>query len=242
MNNISSNNKDNIIKRIKKCLAVATNSAATSNEAATALRQAQSLMRKHDLSMIDVENADFKITQQFKKLAKQQPKWKRFLFSSIARAFGVHVMQTCELNQTTKHYEYGYSFYGINECPELAQYAFDIIMRQLRKAKKEFLIKNGYLSASKKRKIGEDFCLGFVYALDEKIENFATDAATKAKEDAIIEQYEEQIGIRTKKSRSSRSIVDYDAYSFGQAAGEQVVLNRAMNNDGQKSTKFIYND
>ena len=115
------------------------------------------------------------------------------MFSSIAKAFGVHVMRTCELNQTTKRYEDGYSFYGINERPELAQYAFDVIMRQLRRAKKEFLMKKGYLSASKKRKIGEDFCLGFVYALDNKI-------------------------------------VDYDAYSFGQAAGEQVVLNHAMGN------------
>ena len=241
MNSNDKKSKDNIIKRIKKCLAIAGDSAATSNEAATALRQAQSLMRKHDLSMIDVENADFKITQQFKKMAKQQPKWKRFLFSSIARAFGIHVMQTCELNQTTKRYEYGYSFYGINERPELAQYAFDIIMRQLRKAKKEFLIKNGYLSASKKRKIGEDFCLGFVYALNDKIVAFSSDERTKAKEDALVKQYEEQTGIRIKKSRSSRSIVDYDAYSFGQAAGEQVVLNHAMNN-GQQSTKFIGND
>lgn len=115
MNSNDKKSKDNIIKRIKKCLAVATNSAATSNEAATALRQAQSLMRKHDLSMIDVENADFKITQQFKKMAKKQPKWKRFLFSSIARDFGVHVMQISELNSLTKRYEYGYSFYGINE-------------------------------------------------------------------------------------------------------------------------------
>ena len=103
-------------------------------------------------------------------------------------------------------------------------------MRQLRRAKKEFLMKKGYLSASKKRKIGEDFCLGFVYALDNKIVAFASDEKTKAKEDALVKKYEEQTGIRTKKSRSSRSIVDYDAYSFGQAAGEQVVLNHAMNN------------
>ena len=232
MNSNDKKSKDNIIKRIKKCLAIAGDSAATSNEAATALRQAQALMREYDLSMIDVENADFKITQEFMKMARQQPKWKRYLFSSIAKAFGVHVMRTCELNQTTKRYEDGYSFYGINERPELAQYAFDVIMRQLRRAKKEFLMKKGYLSASKKRKIGEDFCLVVAFASEEK---------TKAKEDALVKKYEEQTGIRTKKSRSSRSIVDYDAYSFGQAAGEQVVLNHAMNN-GQQSTKFIGND
>lgn len=241
MNSNDKKSKDNIIKRIKKCLAIAGDSAATSNEAATALRQAQALMREYDLSMIDVENADFKITQEFMKMARQQPKWKRYLFSSIAKAFGVHVMQTCELNKTTKRYEDGYSFYGINERPELTQYAFDVIMRQLRRAKKEFLMKKGYLSASKKRKIGEDFCLGFVYALDNKIVAFASDEKTKAKEDALVKKYEEQTGIRTKKSCSSRSIVDYDAYSFGQAAGEQVVLNHAMNN-GQQSIKFIGND
>lgn len=46
-------------------------------------------MREYDLSMIDVENANFKITQEFMKMARQQPKWKRYLFSSIAKAFGV---------------------------------------------------------------------------------------------------------------------------------------------------------
>ena len=89
MNSNDKKSKDNIIKRIKKCLAIAGDSAATSNEAATALRQAQALMREYDLSMIDVENADFKITQEFMKMARQQPKWKRYLFSSIAKAFGV---------------------------------------------------------------------------------------------------------------------------------------------------------
>lgn len=93
MNSNDKKSKDNIIKRIKKCLAIAGDSAATSNEAATALRQAQALMREYDLSMIDVENADFKITQEFMKMARQQLNGKDICFPLLQKHL---VFMSCE--------------------------------------------------------------------------------------------------------------------------------------------------
>lgn len=48
--------EDSVLRRVKKCLALAKSSNA--NEAATALRHAQAIMREYDLSLADVEGVE----------------------------------------------------------------------------------------------------------------------------------------------------------------------------------------
>ena len=48
-------NREKLIAKIQKLLAMAKHNASNENEAATALRQAESMMRKHDVQFAEIE-------------------------------------------------------------------------------------------------------------------------------------------------------------------------------------------
>ena len=74
------------IRKIKHCLALAQ--SANENEAATALRQAQALMREYRLTEMDVKLSDVgEVESQFTR-AERLPVWERNLAGSVANAFG----------------------------------------------------------------------------------------------------------------------------------------------------------
>ncbi|WP_254912547.1 DUF2786 domain-containing protein [Pseudomonas putida] len=77
---------ERVIRKIKRCLALSKSS--NENEAATAIRQAQALMREYRLTELDVRLSDVDEVQSEKSRATRRPTWDRHLGAIVARVFG----------------------------------------------------------------------------------------------------------------------------------------------------------
>lgn len=78
---------ERVIRKIKRCLALSQSS--NENEAATAMRQAQSLMREYRLTEMDIRLSDVGEVESEMSRVKRRPTWDRHLSSIIGQAFGV---------------------------------------------------------------------------------------------------------------------------------------------------------
>ncbi|EGT5658500.1 DUF2786 domain-containing protein [Citrobacter braakii] len=134
-------NKEKYLAKIKKLLNLARK-ATNQNEAAAALRQAQKLMRQHNVTELEAEFTD--ISEAGSKgcpnHAQTPPKYLIYLVEVIKRAFGVQAYFTW------REVKFFYSsprrvvmFYGPDARPQIAAYAFDVLARQLTAARKEFI-------------------------------------------------------------------------------------------------------
>lgn len=141
-------------EKIRKLLALASDPNAAPNEAATAARQAQALMNKHDIDLADLEEAALKEefdlttgeapgTRPGKKNAKEVPTWIGII------AYGVKLYTRTRLRVGTA-WVY---FSGPREDVELAQWLHSLIVERAYTASKgrsmsdAIAFRNGYAAA-----------------------------------------------------------------------------------------------
>ena len=162
--------KQKVLEKIKKCLALGE--SANEHEAAQAIRQAQILMKKYGISEMDVELSA--VTEKGVACASTLPTWHQVLISQCAKAFGVE----CYLNR-----EFGLGearFFGIGIKPELAAYAYEVLLRQLKKERRAYIkteLKAVRLPRNKTAR-ADQFCTGWVYAVKQD----------------MLERYQKQLG------------------------------------------------
>lgn len=159
--------KDKIIKRLKKLMALTQSSNA--NEAAAALARAQKLTETHGITQDDIELSDIheSICDYWPVGASHPPRYMAYLLRVIEDAFGVNSILLSN----------GVSFYGLYNRPELAGYTFEVLGRQLIKARKDFMkTQNKRLKTQTKTARGDKFAEGWIIAVLNKIEVLARTA------------------------------------------------------------------
>lgn len=222
--------KKTAISKIRKCLALSK--SANENEAATALKQAKALMNKFGVTDMDVMAAEIKEASA-KTTAKQRPpQWESRLGVAIGKAFG------CEVLFFGSRYRSGrWAFIGDEISSEIAQYAFSVLLRQLKRQRKLFIEEQcQYLSKSNKTRRADLFCDGWV----RTVYNMAKQLAPERKSEALtiyMEQKYKDLPVMAKRDRNEgRDLSERDiaAYWAGKAAGETAQLNRAMSGDNCK--------
>lgn len=127
-----------IIERIKKCLRLAE--STSDHEAAVAMRQAQRLMERHGLTMTDINLSDVGEAKGLKYNAKRLPGYLALLAGMISDVFGCEIVLEIRGSKGWK-WETEPVFFGINPAPELAQYAYDTLARQLMRSRREYMKK-----------------------------------------------------------------------------------------------------
>ena len=174
--------KQKVLEKIKKCLALGE--SANEYEAAQAIRQAQILMKKYGISEMDVELSA--VSEKGVGCAATLPTWHQVLISKCAEAFGVG----CYMNR-----EWGLAearFFGLGIKPELAAYAYEVLLRQLKKERREYIkteLKAVRLPRNKTAR-ADQFCTGWVYAISRKVQEFAAEPAEKE----VLARYKQQMG------------------------------------------------
>ena len=113
---------ERVIRKIKRCLALSKSS--NENEAATAMRQAQSLMREYRLTEMDVRLNDVGEVESDKARAHRRPTWDRHLGAIIAEAFGVRSFSKRDWNEETSRIIERAMFIGVTPAPQIAMYAY----------------------------------------------------------------------------------------------------------------------
>uniref|UniRef100_UPI003CD0D9DC DUF7168 domain-containing protein n=1 Tax=Uruburuella suis TaxID=252130 RepID=UPI003CD0D9DC len=128
-------------------------------------------------------------------------------------------------------------FFGLGVKPELAAYAYEVLLRQLKKSWREY-IKTELVrvrSASNKTARADQFCMGWVYAVAQKVEEFAMPPEEKG----VLERYRQQFGemgkakTRDVKGKTSRMQQQQDLQA-GHRQGRDAQLHQAMGADKYK--------
>lgn len=216
-------NKEKYLSKIKKLLNLARKSTNAS-EAANAMSQAQNLMRAHKLTAQDIELME--ISEASSKGAPSDankiPGYMRMLIGIIRHAFGVQSYLAWRINKRTV------VFYGPDERPQIAAYAFDVLTRQMMSARREF-------SASQRKSIkratktgrADAFCEAWVHGAYQVIEAFAITPAEKG----LMEAYCQKISgnFVTVAHRPAKKVRGDDgARGAGFVAGANATLNHGV--------------
>lgn len=221
--------REEAILKIKKCLALAK--SANENEAAIALRQAQSLMREYQ---IDPDLLDIVEAKCESKATKTPSTWETYLVKTISAAM-----------QCKPLFSQGYSgfgiksqwiFIGVDPAPEVAAYAFEVLYRQVNKARKNFIeitLKRVTVKKNKTRR-ADLFCEGWVESVRGLITNFSTVIPTNTSEriEKYLKQTRGELSSFTPKDRNKGKPFNERAESdfrAGKQSGKSAQLNQAMN-------------
>ncbi len=233
-------NNEKLLNKIKKLLALSRSS--NPYESAKALGMAQKLMAKYHINHIDVEVSESDSKQKF---AIKPAIYIHKLATVITKAFGVE----CYFSNSIKDNDfYGDRkmhavFFGQEERPEIASYCFDVLFRQLQKARKEFIAtQSKRLKRSTLIARADSFCDGWVTGVYQEVNDFAL----TPKEKSIIEEYRvnlnKKMHLRKSDARdvgNTREKGYNTSQSIGYQQGRKIKLNHGVN--GKETPKLTAN-
>lgn len=184
-----------ILAKIKKCLALA--SSSNPNEAATALRQARSLMDKHGVTSETIVMADIgESSVPSRTMARDKPaRWEVGLAAMVGDAFGCKMMVARTLAQRGRvHINDGsYVFVGLKQQAEVAAYTASVLIRRCKSARQKWIadqfkgLSTNGVPGLKRRitRMGDAFAEGWVHSIAKLV----TDFANPPEIDAAIERH-----------------------------------------------------
>jgi len=235
---------ERIIRKIKHCLALSQ--SANEHEAATAMRQAQSLMQKYRLTELDVHLSDIGKSEA-EKAAATRPAWEKDLAGLVASAFGCRSFtfrNWCSKRLLVLERSV---FVGVSPSHEIAKYAYDTLLTKVTFARKQFMadIRAGRVRPAKysAETRGNHFALAWVSAVHHKLEALVpeTDELTpsesqalivsQTQENALIDQFMHQLtnGAGVGKSRAGKMAKPNTSDLLaGFQAGGEVELNHGV--------------
>ncbi|WP_454839660.1 DUF2786 domain-containing protein [Pseudomonas hormoni] len=231
------------IRKIKHCLALAQSS--NENEAATALRQAQALMREYRLTEMDVKLSDVgEVESHFFRLDRL-PAWERNLSAAVAQVFGCTSLRNRQWCKVKDRIVERAAFVGVTPAQHIALYAFEALLTKLKLARKEYAagVRSGKHRSSYSADTAADHFaiawVGEVYgklqALVPRGEEDAPAAhsdgrdivAVEAQDKALIAEYLANNGVG--KARKAReTALDMNAQIAGMLAGRNVDLHAGI--------------
>ncbi|WP_018608173.1 DUF2786 domain-containing protein [Uliginosibacterium gangwonense] len=220
-----------IIERIKKCLALAESD--NPNEAATALRQAQALMRKYAINESDLVAREISCeeVEEPSSSKTKPPTWEASLIQIIGSAFGCRAIAS---RPDSRAQCMKYKYVGLSVNAKAASYTATVLLRQLLQARKRFLenIRNevrlygGTLRVAQTNQAGEVFCIGWVEAVRSHITAFANETKIEA---AIEEQVLAITQGRSTKTHTRKIEGNFGgAWAAGERAGGEVSLRQGV--------------
>lgn len=123
------------------------------------------------------------------------------------------------------------TFYGPNERPQVAAYSFDVLSRQMMKARAEYratLRKS--IKASTKIARADTFCENWVYGAYCLINDIAVSEAEETLIAAYHNKLQQEMGLQSGELREAKSCRGADdAASAGYHAGKAAQLNHGVN-------------
>lgn len=233
--------RENAIQKIKKCLALSK--SANQHEAASALRQVQALMEKYNIDADDAELLGIVNTEILGSGSQKPPVFESMLAQSIAKLMDCKVFLSYQMSRTssTSKVVAVWHFAGFDPAPEIASYTFDVLYRQLKKARTTFInttLKRVQIRANKVKR-ADMFCEGWVLEASEQARRIKPNTEKLKQIEAHIKKTTELTTFKPKnrneKTRdSSRSRNDYWS---GRQAGKEAQINHGMN-AGQQVEKL----
>ncbi|WP_159265945.1 DUF2786 domain-containing protein [Pseudomonas monteilii] len=235
---------ERVIRKIKRCLALSKSS--NENEAATAMRQAQALMREYRLTELDVRLSDVDEVQSEKSRANRRPTWDRHLSGIVAKVFGCRPLSYRHWCDASGRMVERALIVGVTPAPQIAMYAYETLLAKLTQARREYVaqVRSGKSrSTYSPETAGDHFAIAWVSVVHSKIQELVPrgeeDPAieqrstgrdlvqVESQDNALIEQY--LAGREIGKQRKARPLeLDMAAQIAGMLAGHKVQLHPGL--------------
>lgn len=219
---------DRILDKIKKCLALA--SSANEHESAAALRQAQKLMEAHGVTQDDVLASQASEATAKAGAVTKPANWESMLAGRIANAFGcriIHARRTWTIAE--------WKFIGAGAAPEIAGYAFQVLLRQARKARAEYIDSalKRVRRPSLKTTRADLFCEGWVQTATATVTAWTRTEEQAAAVAAYVKSKYPELSTLATTDRRPTNLRDhhFNDLQSGRSAGRDAVLNRGVGAD-----------
>jgi hypothetical protein len=184
---------DKIKDKIKKLFALSRSPNA--NEAAAALEMAQKLMAEYGITVSPDGGFDVIFEEVKGNCGKRPPQYEAVLVSRIAAAFGCQCAYG-PVNYRPKQffgadYDYGHAFAGLEHRVKIAAFITDVLLRKLKKARREYMkILNRVRIPKNKTARADNFCYGWVVTVVSKLHEFTN----TPDEQEAIDNYVDSLG------------------------------------------------
>ncbi|PAU86300.1 hypothetical protein CK507_15770 [Pseudomonas sp. WN033] len=226
--------QDRALGKIKKCLEMAKGKSSNPHEAETALRQAHKLMEAYNVEMGDVlASMACEVTIEAGSEGTPPP-WRVELAYVCAHAFGTRMIIT-RLRVGIFSAVGAFIFVGCGAAPELTGYAYQVLERQLQKARREFLQQPNNKRCKRSTKVsrGDLFAKGWINAVYHKVDEFAgIDDNIADAIQAYMDKHHPDLGTHKMKRRKAKAR-DAGAADAGYRAGKSAQLHQAMGHKQQ---------
>lgn len=219
-----------LLEKVRKLLALAGNNP-NEHEAAAALARAQQLMADHGLDDVDVAASAIGDTLASAKIAQRPPVWEHALAALIGDAFGVRPVRSSAWDRATFTSTYHWRFFGLEARAEVAAYAYDVLRRQLMKARTAYIATRlrRVKKASTKTARADVFCQGFVEGVARLVRAMAMPATEAAAIDRYIaERFGKPERLEARNRVGEMRAHHVDDYWSGHASGEDARLHHGV--------------
>ena len=228
-------NKKAVIEKIKKCLALSK--SANQHEAAAALRQAMAFMDKYKIDADDPELLGIAEASILGSGSQKPTVFEAVLANSIAQMMGCKVILSGDI-KITKDLSFkkvaAWKFIGFDPAPEIASYAFEVLYRQLKKARSVFIsenLKRVQIKANKVKR-ADLFCEGWVIEATKLVSDLNPNKEKMEQIQAYVQQKHNvrnsEPTDRNKKTNTNTDRAQNDLHA-GRQAGKTAKLKNAMN-------------
>ncbi|MRT61208.1 DUF2786 domain-containing protein [Pseudomonas sp. CAH-1] len=168
--------KQKVLDKVTKLMALANSPGANTNEAAIALRQARSLMAQYNIASDELRACQVLETSIPTGTRRSPADWLHALAGTCAAAF-----DCSHLSYYHPLKGYCFKFLGKGIGPDLAAYAYSSLVLQLQKARREHVSQQKRCQLKTKRRRGKIFAEGWIGAVAYKVREFAGDLAPEIK-------------------------------------------------------------
>lgn len=226
--------KKQILEKIKKCLALSK--SANEHEAAAALAKARELMDEYNVTEADVLTADVNEARSAPRKGETLPNYLATLGYLVGRAFNCRVIYSGEVNWTKYEGQRFIRFIGLGISPELAQYAYAVLSRQLINQRSEYIkTKLKRCKTSNKTRRADIYCEGWVASVRGIVVKFAKYEPAPAIK-TYIDTNNPQLTERKSNSRMNNTLSDRDRVDYfnGAMAGKDAKLNHGLAGENLK--------
>jgi hypothetical protein len=213
--------EDRIIDKIKKCLELAKDDRANPSEAANALRQAQALMKKHNVTLGHIDRSAIGTVNVTACSVSRPKRWELDLMHLMGRAFGCKVTWISGRSGT----RFGrFNLIGVKSQLEIAHYTAEVMQRKLYKARANYVSTLPlWMTRGEKTQAADGFCIGWVEAVQKTVHDFEQDGKVKLLLETIVK---EATGDR-QANIHDREVADEDMMA-GYRVGKTESIHRPM--------------
>ncbi|MAL01363.1 MAG: hypothetical protein CL536_04355 [Alcaligenaceae bacterium] len=190
-------NREDAIRKVKACLDMARSGEAS--EAATAMRQAQAMMARYGIDHPEILATSATEISISSSATERPALYESSLASLVARSSGCTVIFKSNWGCGK------WSFIGCSPGVDIAAYSMDVLLRQLRKARRAYMdTKLRRYKRTNKTIRADAYCEGWVYTVSSLLTRYE---ATQEQVDAVaayVRQHHPTLGQLRPTHRSSK--------------------------------------